>query len=146
MSVLLLFLCEIASGTKEILETSCSYLIHDRSEKKVSVSNPDEHLQWKAKHGPGYAKSWPTRALSALDSTTFEWFSWEHLVEFSAVLKAYVVLAWSTFHFTGGVFLLTFPPADSNCIKGGKKFTLFCTFKFHVNVKIWIWILGWCIL
>lgn len=38
-----------------------------------------------------------------------------------ASLKACVVLVWSTFHFTGGIFLLTFPQADPNCIKWGKK-------------------------
>lgn len=76
MSVIVLFLYEIASRRKEILETSCSYLIHDLSEKKVLVSSPDEHLEWKAEHGPGDAKSQPPRALSILGGTVFEWFPW----------------------------------------------------------------------
>lgn len=42
-------------------------------------------------------------------------------MEFSTLLKAYVVLILSTFHFTGGIFLVTFPQADSDCIKRGKK-------------------------
>lgn len=78
MSVIVLFLYEIASRRKEILETSCSYLIHDLSEKKVLVTSPDEQLERKAERGPSHAKSQPPRALSILGGTVFEWFSWEH--------------------------------------------------------------------